>query len=99
MTGIYAVLQEARRLLDGNHGRIGVGERMVICMQLDAALAQRPVVFVITDENINHLQVATIRKTVERCKHAHHTDLCLRINGQDEVLQADWIKHMTLTEP
>jgi hypothetical protein len=55
-----------------------------------------PVAFVITDEKINHLQVNTIRKTVERCKHAHHTDLQLRINGQDEWLQADWVKHMQI---
>jgi hypothetical protein len=60
------------------------------------AVGAEPVAFVITDEKINHLQVNTIRKTVERCKHAHHTDLQLRINGKDEWLQADWVKHMQI---
>lgn len=34
------LLQEARRLLDGNHGRIGVGDRIAICSAIDAALAE-----------------------------------------------------------
>ena len=58
-----------------------------------------PVAFVITDDNINHLQVNTIRKTVEYLKHAHYTNLHIRINGQNKVLEADWIKHMQLVAP
>lgn len=50
--------------------------------------------FKLTDENINELQVESIRKTIERCKHAHMTDIHIRINGKWEVVEADWIKHM-----
>ena len=53
-----------------------------------------PVAWLITDESINSLQVASIQRVIDRLKHAHHTDLCLRINGQDERFEADWIKHL-----
>ena len=54
--------------------------------------------FKLTDENINELQVESIRKTIERCKHAHMTDIHIRINGKWEVVEADWIKHMKETK-
>lgn len=54
-----------------------------------------PVAYVITDENINSLQAASIGKLIQRCKHAHHTDLVIRINGKDEHYEADWVKHLT----
>jgi hypothetical protein len=43
---------------------------------------------------INEPQCESIERTVERCKHAHHTDLQIRINGAYEYAEADWIKHM-----
>jgi len=48
----------------------------------------------LTEKNINSLQVDSIQLLINRLKHAHHTDLCVRINGQDEWFQADWLKHM-----
>lgn len=50
--------------------------------------------FKLTDENINHLQVDSIRNLIERCKYAHMTDVHVRINGKWEIFEADWIKHM-----
>ena len=53
-----------------------------------------PVAWLITDKNINTLQINSIQKLIDRARHAHHTDICLRINGQDEMYEADWLKHM-----
>ena len=59
-----------------------------------AQAEQEPVAWLITDESINSLQVASIQRVIDRLKYAHHTDLCLRINGQDERFEADWVKHL-----
>ena len=58
-----------------------------------------PVAWLLTDKNINSLQVDSIQRLIDRLKHAHHTDLCVRINGQDEWFQADWLKHMVRASP
>ena len=58
-----------------------------------------PVAWLITDENINSLQINSIQKLIDRARHAHHTDICLRINGQDEMYEADWLKHMVKATP
>ena len=60
---------------------------------------QEPVAWLLTDKNINSLQVDSIQRLINRLKHAHHTDLCVRINGQDEWFQADWLKHMVRVTP
>ena len=60
---------------------------------------QKPVAWLLTDKNINSLQVDSIQRLIDRLKHAHHTDLCVRINGQDEWFQADWLKHMVRASP
>lgn len=39
-------------------------------------------------------QQASIEHAVEMAKHGHHIDIVIRINGRDETLQADWIKHL-----
>ena len=44
--------------------------------------------------SINKLQQASIEALVRRCKKAHHVDIVVRINGEYEVFQADWIKHL-----
>lgn len=64
-----------------------------------AEAEQEPVAWLITDEKINHLQVESIQRLIDRARHAHHTDICLRINGKDEWFQADWLKHLTRTTP
>ena len=60
---------------------------------------QEPVAWLLTDKNINALQVESIQRLIDRLKYAHHTDLCVRINGQDEWFQADWLKHMVRVTP
>jgi hypothetical protein len=60
---------------------------------------QEPVAWMLTDKNINLLQVDSIQRLIDRLKHAHNTDLCVRINGQDEWFQADWLKHMVRVTP
>ena len=60
---------------------------------------QEPVAWLITDEKINSLQVDSIQRLIDRARHAHMTDIKLRINGQDEWHQADWLKHLTRTTP
>ena len=62
-------------------------------------MTQEPVAWLLTDKNINSLQVDSIQRLIDRLKHAHHTDVCVRINGQDEWFQADWLKHLTRTTP
>ncbi len=54
----------------------------------------KPVAWLIDDKNINHLQIKTIQRLIERAHHAHMTDIKLRINGQDEWYEGDWLKHM-----
>jgi hypothetical protein len=69
---------------------------------VEQALAQpeqEPVAWLITDHHINELQIDSIRRLIDRAKHAHMTDIKLRINGQDEWYEADWLKHMTRTSP
>jgi len=51
-------------------------------------------VWVLTDQNINELQVESIDRLIARCKAAHFVDICIRINGKDERVQADWLKHL-----
>jgi len=46
-----------------------------------------------------YVQVDSIQRLINRLNHAHHTDLCVRINGQDEWFQADWLKHMVIATP
>lgn len=43
---------------------------------------------------INEWQAASIELLIARCGRAHHTDIDMRINGANERVQADWIKHM-----
>ena len=58
-------------------------------------IEQEPVACLIIDEKINSIQVNSIQHLIDRAKHAHMADIKLRINGQDEWYQADWIKHIT----
>jgi hypothetical protein len=67
--------------------------------RLGQEIEQEPVAWLLTDKNINALQVDSIQRLIDRLKHAHHTDLRVRINGQDEWFQADWLKHMIRVTP
>ena len=53
------------------------------------------ILFELDTDNINNIQLETMRRTIERAKHAHFTNVELRINGKDEHEQADWLKHFT----
>ena len=64
-----------------------------------AQLEQEPVALLLTDKNINSLQVNSIQRLIDRFKHAHHTDIRVRINGHDEWFEADWLKHMVRVTP
>ena len=68
---------------------------------LDGAVAVKPepVAWLLTDKNINSLQVDSIQRLIDRLKHAHHTDIHVRINGHDEWFEADWLKHMVRVTP
>jgi hypothetical protein len=75
-------------------------QRQVITAIKEAlAQTQEPAAWLLTDKNINSLQVDSIQRLINRLNHAHHTDLCVRINGQDEWFQADWLKHMVRATP
>ena len=63
------------------------------------AQTQEPVAWLLTDKNINSIQVDSIKRLIDRFKHAHHTDIRVRINGQDEWFEADWLKHMVRVSP
>jgi predicted house-cleaning noncanonical NTP pyrophosphatase (MazG superfamily) len=85
-----------------NQGDVSVDEWIATEKAIKEALAQpqqEPVAWLLTDKNINSLQVDSIQRLIDRLKHAHHTDLCVRINGQDEWFQADWLKHMVRASP
>jgi hypothetical protein len=74
----------------------------IVIKNLKAQLAQpeqEPVAWLLTDKNINALQAESIQRLIDRLKHAHHTDLRVRINGQDEWFEADWLKHMVRVTP
>lgn len=53
--------------------------------------------FVIDLDNINDIQLCSMRRTIERAKHAHWINVEFRINGKDEYAQADWLKHFVET--
>ena len=86
--------------VEGGHSSILQG---CVCQYSMQAPPQRteqePVAWLLTDKNINSLQVDSIQRLIDRLKHAHHADLCVRINGQDEWFEADWLKHMVRATP
>ena len=74
----------------------------IVIKNLKAQLAQpeqEPVAWLLIDKNINSLQVDSIQRLIDRLKHAHHTDIRVRINGHDEWFEADWLKHMVRVIP
>ncbi len=92
--------EEAQKLLDG-FNRVGWA-RTEHADILRARLAQpepEPVAWLITDEMINSLQIDSIQRLIDRARHAHMTDIKLRINGQDEWYEADWLKHLKRAAP
>lgn len=44
-------------------------------------------------DKINGLQRNSVARILPRLKQAHYTNLRVRINGQWEEVEADWLKH------
>lgn len=52
------------------------------------------------DENsVNDIVISNMLKTLSIAKNSHHVDICIRINGNDEWFQADWIKYLSMKTP
>jgi hypothetical protein len=56
------------------------------------------IIFELDTDKINSLQLESLRKQIKRTKHAHFTNLQVRINGEFEYHEADWIKHLAEIE-
>lgn len=54
----------------------------------------------LADEHVNELQRRTIIRMMDRLKHAKSIDVVIqcRINGEDRVFEADWLKHLSFRE-
>lgn len=48
----------------------------------------------ISDDNVNELQRRSIIRLIDRLKHAKSINVHCRINGADQVIEADWLKHL-----
>lgn len=57
-------------------------------------MTKKKVSWQLTDERINDIQVDSIDRLIARAKNAHFVDVRVRINGKDELFQADWLKHL-----
>lgn len=68
-------------------------------MQAEPQDKGSPVAWLLTDRHINDLQVDSVQRLIDRARHAHFTDLIIRINGKDERYQADWLKHLKRAAP
>ena len=44
--------------------------------------------------HLNDPQRDTIKVMIDRCKKAHFTDVYVRVNGEFEKFEADWLKHL-----
>jgi len=53
-----------------------------------------PTTWQVTAHTLNRLQQASITEMVRMAKHAHMTDIVLRVDGRYVVYQADWIKSL-----
>lgn len=57
-------------------------------------------VWCLSGAKVNEFQAASIDRLIERCGAAHYVNIEIRINGQDEMYQADWLKHLKrIVEP
>ena len=50
--------------------------------------------FVMLADSINDLQLASMRYVMNRARAAHFTNIDMRINGKNEISEADWMKHL-----
>lgn len=62
------------------------------------ACQEPPTSWMLPCARINSVQQWSIRRLVKRCKQAHFVNVRIRINGEWEEYEADWIKHMQIEE-
>lgn len=53
----------------------------------------------LSDDFVNELQRRSIVRLIEQAKRASTTDVTMRLNGRDVVIEADWIKHLKFEAP
>lgn len=73
--------------LDSHDIRVIVGE----IDRLQALLASG---WYLPRKPLNDLQIDSVNEQIKRCRQAHFTNIQIRINGEFEIHEADWIKHM-----
>lgn len=61
---------------------------------LERLMAWEEAGWVLNAIDINEFQAKTLDDTIKQSKHAHMTDVDIRINGQNIIREADWIKHL-----
>ena len=55
--------------------------------------------YILPSESLNQPMLNGLRLLLARVPHAHYIDVVVRINGNDEKHQADWIKHLAQVQP
>jgi hypothetical protein len=75
--------------------RIATAEAEIAALRSEA----QPVAYSVPREALNPLQELSAEALIDRSKHAHYCNVHLRINGKDEIYEADWLKHMTVAHP
>lgn len=50
--------------------------------------------WILDEKYVNEPQRESITKLIKRCKQAHFVDVKVRINGEDEWYEIDWLKHL-----
>jgi len=50
--------------------------------------------YVLPEGTVNKLQANSIDRLIQTAKHAHYVNVVVRINGEDKVFEADWLKHL-----
>lgn len=48
----------------------------------------------ILDAYVNDLQRESITKVIDRAKFVDYIDIVMRVNGKEERIEADWLKHL-----
>lgn len=91
----YLLEEKDRTHLDiarGNAHRVAMFEAVIATLR--AVKQAEPEGWVLRRSDVNEPQTESINELIARTKRAHYTDVRLRINGEYEFYQADWIKHL-----
>lgn len=55
--------------------------------------------FVMRADAVNDLQLESMRRVMNRARAAHFTNIDMRINGKNEISEADWLKQFREVSP